>query len=121
MVVAQLDVLEVGGEEELSGFFRERGVDFHVDVPAGREDAEGDGCDGAVEAQRVVIRHEEGEVRLVVEDVVLHICCFTGEYVRRIGEEEVEGSRGWQWVRRSGGFGQSLGSRLARESHLRLV
>lgn len=121
MVVAQLDVLEVGGEEELSGFFRKRGVDFHVDVPAGREDAEGDGCDGAVEAQRVVVEHEEGEVRLVVENVTLHIYCLSGEYVRRIGEEEIEGSRGRRQVCRSGGCGKSLGSRLARGKYLQLV
>lgn len=51
----------------------------------------GELADGTVEQERVVVWHEEGLGRVVVEYVAVHCGAFTFQNIGRIADDEVEG------------------------------
>lgn len=87
LVVAEGDVgvAEVG--EEGTGLVGEGGVDFHEDLTSRDENFTSDAGDGAVEAERVFIGHEEGQRGFMIQYGGVHLCRLGGADVGRVGYE----------------------------------
>ena len=85
MVIIEGDIAETGREEQLSGFFRKRSVNFHVETTIVEKYFLSDAGDGTIKAQRVVVGDEEGEMWFVLKDRRLHFCRLAGANVRRVG------------------------------------
>ena len=80
--------------QHLQHFGTELFVDFEIERSAGTQQCLSVFCDRAVKFQRIVVGNEQGERRLVIQDVGSHQVPFPVGDIRRVADDHVECSGG---------------------------